>query len=648
MNPNLHYRPDIDGLRALAILPVVLFHAGLPGFAGGFVGVDVFFVISGYLITSIIRAELMCGDFTLARFYERRVRRLIPALFTVLLCCMPVAWLLLMPADLKRFVDSLMTASLFSANFLFLSEAGYFDTAAELKPLLHTWSLAVEEQYYIVFPALMIALWRVRPDGRAVLPALLLLAAASLVYAEWASTHQPDAAFYLLPARAWELLIGALTALYLARPNATPAQHRLAPILSSLGLLLIIAAIFGLDAATPWPGLYALLPTLGTALVILFCRRGTFSHRLLANRPMVGIGLISYGAYLWHQPLFAFMRYRATEPPSALTLVALGVLAFGLAWLTWRFIEMPARRGLSARALYRIAGACVLVFILFGGMVHGLDGVPQRYNGVTRTLVESAESSPYRDDCHTNSDQYLVGDAACRYLHPNVRWAVFGDSHAVELAYAVARALEPSGEGVAHFSISGCRPSYGQPDDDDVCARWTNDNLAYLAATPELDTVVVSYRVHATLVGDHVADYPGLPPDDDVAYIDRTWQSYVDTLALLVAAGKRVYLVLQAPELPRHINEILYTMTKHDQSAGAGVPRSWWEARTALVDQRRHEIPAEVTVIDPTDLFCDDTVCHAARDGTAFYFDDDHLSVAGAARVVDALLAAPAPERRPR
>jgi peptidoglycan/LPS O-acetylase OafA/YrhL len=245
----MDYRREVDGLRAFAVLPVMLFHAGFQGFSGGFVGVDVFFVISGYLITSIIIAELDRGTFSIANFYERRARRILPALFLVMICCIPAAWIYLLPIDMKDFVQSVMAVSLFSSNILFWSESGYFDTASELKPLLHTWSLAVEEQFYVIFPLLLMLLWR---SGRKrVLMALGVLLAISLAVAQWAATAQPSAAFFLLPMRGWELLVGALAAFHLSRRDRPLLPIWVREAGGWLGLGLIGWSILVFDQTTP-------------------------------------------------------------------------------------------------------------------------------------------------------------------------------------------------------------------------------------------------------------------------------------------------------------------------------------------------------------------------------------------------------------
>ena len=340
----MKYRGEIDGLRTLAVVPVILFHAGIAPFGGGFIGVDVFFVISGYLISTIIINELDEGRFSILRFYERRARRILPALFFVMLACVPFAWFWLMPRDLRDFAESLTAVTFFVSNFLFWMEAGYFETTAELKPLLHTWSLAVEEQYYIIFPVLMMILM---PLGqRVVMISLVVLFIASLILSQWGIYNRPSATFFLLPARGWELLVGVFAAIYL-RKNPDFTRTTQADLLSIAGLILIVVPIFIYTHDTPFPGAYALPATIGTGLIILFARKGTIANKLLATRPMVAIGLVSYSAYLWHQPVFAFFKHRfgsAMFEDFAFALIALSLVFWRRSATGWSNVPSAERR----------------------------------------------------------------------------------------------------------------------------------------------------------------------------------------------------------------------------------------------------------------------------------------------------------------
>lgn len=364
----MRYRAEVDGLRALAVIPVILFHAGFNSFSGGFVGVDVFFVISGYLITSIILTELESNKFSILNFYERRARRILPVLFFVMLVCIPFAWLWLMPLDLKDFFQSIIAVATFSSNILFWLESDYFDTAAELKPLLHTWSLAVEEQYYIFFPLFLMFLWG--QGKRVIISALLVIFLLSLSLAQWAAFNAPTANFYLLPTRGWELLIGVFAAFYLNQQTAKWMLPKLNNLLSSLGLLLIFISVFIFDSSIPFPSVYALVPTIGTVLIIVFAQEGTWVQRFLSNKLFVGVGLISYSAYLWHQPIFALVKYRSFTEPSHGLMLLLCIAVVLLSYLSWRFVEIPFRnkQAYSRRFIFASGGVLTALFVVAAGV----------------------------------------------------------------------------------------------------------------------------------------------------------------------------------------------------------------------------------------------------------------------------------------
>ena len=376
----MNYRREIDGLRAVAVLPVIFFHAGFTLFRGGFVGVDVFFVISGYLITSIIVTERQTENFTLSNFYERRARRILPPLILVTTVCLPFAWFWMLPDDLENFGQSLVATTLFSNNILLWLTTDYFALASEFKPLLHTWSLGVEEQYYLIFPIFLLMICRL---GRRSLVALLaLLLALSLGVAQWGTTNQPQATFYLLSARAWELLIGVFAAFYLLNKEKSGTKLGTAPsefssqLLSASGVFLIASSVFIFDKGTPFPGLYALIPTIGAVLVILFASPVTFVGKVLGSRILVGTGLVSYSAYLWHQPLFAFARINVLDEPSTSLLLILTVSAFVLAAASWRYIEIPFRNRdlVPQKTLFLLIAFLGLILVSIGWEIHVNSG----------------------------------------------------------------------------------------------------------------------------------------------------------------------------------------------------------------------------------------------------------------------------------
>ncbi|NCG02832.1 MAG: acyltransferase family protein, partial [Actinomycetales bacterium] len=365
------YRPEIDGLRALAVLPVLLFHARTPGFHGGFILVAVFFVISGYLITAIILQDLNKGAFSLGQFYERRARRILPALYFVILCSIPMVWIVAMPSQLKDFSQSLVAISAIAANIFFYLKVGYFEPATELNPLLHVWSLAVEEQFYFIFPIFLILSFRWLRQG--IVPLILLLSIASFMIAQSLLATDPSQSFFLPFGRAWELMIGALLNFL---PKRTKSWKLGWEIGATLGLSMIVGSIFILNETHPFPGLLALPPTFGTALVI-YCTSSSFGiGKLLANRLAVGIGLVSYSTYLWHQPLFAIARIHVLGDPPLFVFLILSLLSIGLAYLTWRYIERPFRnkKVIPRKTLVIACIAAIAPVVALGISGHMTDG----------------------------------------------------------------------------------------------------------------------------------------------------------------------------------------------------------------------------------------------------------------------------------
>ena len=393
----MNYRREIDGLRALAILPVIFFHAGFHAFSGGFVGVDIFFVISGYLITSIILFDMQNENFNLINFYERRARRILPALFLVMAISSIFAYAWLLPDELKNFGQSIVATTLFSNNILLAITSNYWSLASEFKPLLHTWSLGVEEQYYIIFPFFLILGWRYFKKHLVIL--LSVTGLCSLALASWGAFNLPDLNFYLLPTRAWEILIGSLVAFYLNKQKQTGVSFRTEQILSTLGFFLIIFSVFAFDQNQPSPSFYTLVPTLGAAFIILFATKNTVSGRVLGSKFMVGFGLISYSSYLWHQPLFAFARVYGIAPPSLTTNTSLLLLTFVLAGLTWKYIETPFRNKekFNRNSIFLWAIIASIIFVAFGLYLHKSYGILSRIYDINKVKIADIDKTIYNE-----------------------------------------------------------------------------------------------------------------------------------------------------------------------------------------------------------------------------------------------------------
>lgn len=618
------YRPEIDGLRSIAVVPVILFHAGFGLFSGGFVGVDIFFVISGFLITSIIAREMQAGRFSLLTFYERRARRILPALFLIMLLCLPVAWQILVPRDLKDFAQSLVAVSTFTSNILFWRETGYFGTEAELKPLLHTWSLAVEEQFYIFFPLLLMALWRF---GRRLLIAVfLLIFVASLIHSEASAHASPATAFYLLPSRAWELLIGSAGALWILWSGYDPKAPAtpVARLLSLAGMLLILGSIFTLGKFTPFPGLYAIPSTLGTLLILLFARPGSEVYRLLAHPLPVGIGLISYSAYLWHQPIFAFVRYESLSEPSPLLMGALCLAVFPLAWLSWRFVETPfrVRRRIGRGAIFSLTAAGLAAFIAVGLTGHVKNGFDDRL--VRSSLVSEGEighQAFYRliTDRYSRCTPEIMAETApmqeeflrCLQSSPDPRIdiAIIGDSLAEHLFLGLAEGL-PDQNVVFYVNFS--MPLLSQ-EPSALAFRTVLEN-------PDIHTVVMTMSYEAKI--------PQLLEQgrDPAADLEETLQS-------LKAAGKKVVLIGAFPNFWFDPYRCAYSLNS-DKPGKCEMNAEVFDRNEEIYADSFREIARrnDADYIDMRALFCSDGQCSMRHGNTLLFRDDFHLNTHGSRR----------------
>lgn len=455
----MKYRAEIDGLRAFAVIPVILFHAGFKIFSGGFSGVDIFFVISGYLITLILIEDLENSQLSIINFYERRVRRILPALFFVMLCCIPFAWIWMSPFQLKEFSQSLVVVSLFASNIFFWRENNYFATGSEEKPLLHTWSLAVEEQYYMLFPVFLFFVWRFGKNYAFLI--IILFSVFSFSLSEWGWRNQPIANFYLTPTRAWELLTGSITAFIVSKRGVQSNN-----ILAIIGLLAIIFSIFFYSEKTPFPSFYSLVPVIGTALLILFAGEKTLTAKFLSNKIFVGIGLVSYSAYLWHQPLFAFARIVLIEPPPIWLMLSLSISSIALAFFSWKFIEKPFRgksKKINSRIfIFSLSLCSLLLFIIIGLYGHFNNGFQNRFNRMLIGDTHHLEYFKYVDekypDCEPKniSDRALIweGFLRCKQTKKgDASLILLGDSHAEHLFLGLAENL-PS-KNIAFYILGG-------------------------------------------------------------------------------------------------------------------------------------------------------------------------------------------------
>lgn len=625
------YRPEVDGLRAIAVVAVILYHAKWSLFSGGFVGVDIFFVISGYLITTLILSDRSRNEFSFKIFYARRVRRLFPALIVVVVISFLFAWGLMVPEEIKSFGQSVVSISLFSSNLFFWWKTDYFSPLTEEQPLLHTWSLSLEEQFYLIYPLLLLFLCKMKP--KKVFIALSFLTVFSFLCSRMLNGNLSSAAFYLLPFRSWELLAGALLAIIpLSRAERIRSIFP-SDLLAFFGLFLIIYSIVVFDKSAAFPSHLTLVPVIGACLVIFFATGHTLSARFFAKRVMVFLGLMSYSLYLYHQPIFAFSRIVYGDELSNINIVLCIAITFFLGFLSWRFVEKPFRlMQLDRSVLVVLSGVMALCALgvagfLFSTKVDGFLKSNASNDGLK--LLETVEYSPYRSVCHRSDSSVNSIEDFCVYpTGSSPSMAVFGDSHGVEPAYAMGE----SGlfDGVAHFTYSGCGPV--SPDLDlDVsssgCQKWSVQTQKFIASQVTISHVYIFYRVVASVCGDHRNYFPLVPVDCDYDVL----KSLKNTVTLFKSGGKKVTVILQVPELPREAASVLLrsNLTTKNQVV-RGVTREWWDKRSALIFSRiKYELGFYANVFDPTDIFCNSVDCFLNDSDGIFYFDDDHLSLHG-------------------
>ncbi len=613
------YRPEIDGLRAIAVLPVILFHAGFDLFSGGYVGVDVFFVISGYLITGIIIDDLEKGRFSIAHFYERRARRILPALYFVMACCIPFAWVLMDPYELKEFAQSLVATSLFLSNVFFFLKSDYFDVASEEKPLLHTWSLAVEEQFYIVFPLLLLLLWRRK---RLMVVTIVVLLLTSLLSAERGWRIDPSWNFYLPFARVWELMTGSLCALAMRYFHLRSNN-----VFAGLGLAALLAAVFLYDASTPFPSLYSLVPVAGTALVILFGTPTSGVGRILAAQGPVSLGLISYSAYLWHQPILAFLRIRSPVHPAVWEMLSAIGLALLFAALSYRYIETPFRRRAGGMAqsgkavlLASVAGAVTFVGLGFSG--HGTNGFPGRSELYSRL----AQNYGLDISCNGNS----IDARECR-SGESVQALLWGDSQAMHLALPLAMAQSET--GVVQATLSACPPIAGYKGArqnllTSSCEQFNQATLDYLLNKPnQIDRVYLASTFNVLI---------GQNGDDSIRKLGHMAKKIRDS-------GREVVLVSPSPQGPGNVAKCLKNMDGEHSYSNCDFSTS--DLTPGYLDRLKvlQELADEsgATFLDLRSIVCLAGVCRVYNQGKIMYRDAMHFSVESAQVLAPAFAGSP-------
>lgn len=632
---SLAYRPDIDGLRAFAVLCVLVFHAFPDLLPGGFVGVDIFFVISGYLISGIMFRELSEGRFRFSSFYARRVKRIFPALILVLCASFALGWWVLFDDEFKQLNNHILRAAAFLSNFALLKESGYFDNAAETKPLLHLWSLAIEEQFYLFWPLLVWGFWRLR-SHRGLLIGLLW--SASLLWNLYESQHHPARDFYSPLTRFWELLTGAALSYWLhsSASGQLPKWAGSDSARSIAGMLMLLVSVAAIDSSRAFPGAWALLPVLGAALTISASGRSWWNRSVLSHPWAVWVGSISYPLYLWHWPILSYLRIIEGTTPSA-TLRAAGVVAsIGLAIATYAWVEKPIRFGLPQLRWKTAALSCALLGTgLLGYVVHRAEGYPERavmapehvnYPGDighdSFHAHYAAELQPCADDAIQRDAGDWQGIVRCFQSREGrkIDLLLLGDSHAEHLLLGLAEQLPQV--NIAFYG-KGALPVLNSPEFGLIFDHVLHDH--------HLRTVIFTSR-WATRFTERA----------NAAMVEKELGA---TLRQLIASGKKVYLLDDIPQFPFDpqrckFQRPLSQSTKCDQPAADYRQRqaSYLPTLAAV----RKTLP-EVGWISLESLLCDDNACSMAPRGQVLLRDNNHLNVPGS-RDAAALILKQAPE----
>lgn len=618
----MKYRAEIDGLRALAVVPVIFFHAGFELFSGGFVGVDVFFVISGYLITTILIEDIENKCFSIFNFYERRIRRILPALFFIMILCIPFAWMWMLPNQIKDFSQSLVAVSLFASNILFWRESGYFDAAAEEMPLLHTWSLAVEEQYYLLFPIFLILAWRFGKNR--VFWMIVVMSVISLLLSEYGWRKQPTANFYLAPTRAWELFAGSISA-FIVQKNGVQKNN----LLALIGLAAIIFSIFAYDETTPFPSVYALVPVIGVVLLILYADKKTLVAKILNARAFVGLGLVSYSAYLWHQPIFAFARIRMFDHPSAAIMTILCFSSIGLAYLSWRFVEKPFRdrKKISRKFIFITSFIGILTLLVIGLYTH--------FNA--KTLIPNYRWTDTLLGNHglgKDCDSLRQVDFAKCSTRENPQIAIYGDSHAMHLVDGFSGKIQKN-LGLVQMTKAGCSPLLNVVENDtraSDCQAFNRSTIDLLTSSQSIKVVIISSRFGLLDNGVELK-FDGEVFINDTIKKEIVTNEFNKIIAHLINAGKAV---------------VIFSTTPRPSSALANPGTCFFKAKKYNYDTSRcnfiqqnkiennglyvfdHTQFDSLRKVDLTEQICKDNICSVEIDGKPIYGKGIHLSQDGA------------------
>lgn len=638
------FRKDINGLRAWAVVAVILFHFGVLGADGGFVGVDIFFVISGYLMTGIIIGGLEKTGagvkFSLLNFYMARARRIIPALLALCLTLMILGWFLLPAADYKMLSEHVLASLSFVSNIQFWSEAGYFDASSFNKWLLHTWSLSVEWQFYIILPIVMLFLWKVRPSRNFVIGIFILGFASTLGLSIILSPMMPVASFYLLPARSWEMLAGGLVFLLADKIKLNNHQSKGIEV---VGFILLLWSIFFLQPTDIWPGYLAIIPVFGTVLVLISNRLDSI---LTASKPAQWLGNTSYSLYLWHWPFVVALYYMELQT-SFLAISASLLLTAIMGYASYKLIENPSRSYLNKISLTPSAigfSAAVLAVGLPAFAVKAKNGIPNHRlpKSVEVIYSEIDNKNPRSEECHVEG---AIPVPECTYGGEELGVIVIGDSHAASLVRSIEKALPSTHLHVLDWTLSSCPTIRGIKDKveegyscDFFIEYILNSDLLLNSKQPVIIVNRNSLYFEGPNETKRIEDllnpqvYISMPYSArENRFYQELTESMVDT-ACTIAKNRQVYMMRPIPEMIQHVP---HTMGKNKllfgEATKVSISRDEYYLRNAKAIAAQNEAVKKcgIKILDPLAYFCDDDACYGDKDGLPIYYDDNHLNERG-------------------
>tara|TARA_R110002124_G_scaffold286136_3_gene466034 strand:- start:266 stop:2203 length:1938 start_codon:yes stop_codon:yes gene_type:complete len=633
MGKTLQFRKDLNGLRAIAVVSVVLFHFNSAWLPGGYIGVDVFFVISGYLMTGIIFSGLEKQDFSILKFYLARADRIVPALAVLCLVMIVFGWIYLTPLDYKILAKHIVSSLTFSSNMAYYGESGYFDVSSHEKWLLHTWSLSVEWQFYVLYPLVLVFLHKFLSLSKMKI-VILLSTILGFIFSASVTPIWPDASYFLLPTRAWEMMVGGVAYLY-------PFKYAslVKSILEKVGLLLIFLSCFLISDANFWPGYLALLPVIGTFMVIQAQKNDSL---LTTNFVSQKLGSWSYSIYLWHWPLVAGIYYFKLSYIYIFGGLTLSLI-FG--FLSFKYIER-IKASHNFRNPYSIFLKDRTVSLIFLSLI--LSGVIFLERGFIKSapidyqnIINSSKASPLRSKCHIY--EYKKPELACEYFGSKISWAVFGDSHTIEIAYTLADKLREYDIGLKHFSFSACKPSYLEDNNFSKCSKWYNETTDYLLRQDSIKNVVFNHRFTSALFYYDMNNYPNKSVSKSTSETLNLIDNIDNLIIKLASVKENVYVFYPIPELPKTIHKLAGDqLLKNEKLSNiTGTSFKWYRERNKYIidhfDNKNY--PDNVYLLKTEDIFCDKEYCFAVRNGIPLYFDDDHPSVLSAEKLANKIIA---------